>query len=387
MVASADFKALGTGVRVLATNPAALSRAVAAVESELAAIDLACSRFRDDSELSRLNRLGGGAVEVSPLLFAALEAAVRACRMTGGAVDPTMGRAIRILGYDRDFSQLDRISSPPPSTCDGGDSSPSPLMWDGGDSSPSPLTWDGGGSSPSPLTWDGGGSSPSPSTGEGRGGGAAEQINIIVQPAAGAGVIEMDRSTRTVRVHGGHEIDLGATAKALAVDRAARAAHAAAGCGVLVSVGGDLATAGDSPREGWPILVADDHAAPLDSAGEVISLRSGALATSSTTVRRWRHRGIVRHHILDPRTGISTREHWRTVSVVARTCVDANTAATAAVVWGEAAIGWLGEHRLPARLVEVDGSVTYVAGWPAPVLPPPSRGRVGVGVRQVRAAP
>jgi FAD:protein FMN transferase len=326
MIASADLRALGTGVRVLATDPQALSRAVDAVQSELAAIDLACSRFRDDSELTRLNRRAGQAVEVSPLFFEALEAAVRACRMTGGAVDPTMGRAIRVLGYDRDFSQI---------------------------------------SPPSPSTGDGGGSSPSPSMGEGRGGGAAEHVTLLVQPAAGAGAIEMDRSTRTVRVNGGHELDLGATGKALAVDRAVRAARAAAGCGVLVSIGGDLAIAGESPPDGWPVLVTDDHAAPLDAPGEVISLKLGALATSSTTVRRWGQNGIQRHHILDPSTGFPAREHWRTVSVVARTCVDANAAATAAIVWGEPATGWLGEHRLPARLVRLDGSIAYVGGWPA----------------------
>ena len=321
MIASADFRALGTGVRVLATDPAALSRAVGAVRGELAAIDLACSRFRDDSELTRLNRRAGAAVEVSPLLFEALEAAVRACRMTGGAVDPTMGRAIRVLGYDRDFAQLERISLP----LDGG----------------------------------------------GQGGGTA--VTLILQPAAGAGVIEMDRSTHMVRVRGGHELDLGATGKALAVDRAVRAAQSAAGCGVLVSIGGDLAIAGAAPQDGWPVLVTDDHAAPLDAPGDVISLKSGALATSSTTVRRWGQNGLQRHHILDPSTGFPAREDWRTVSVVARTCVDANAAATAAIVWGEPATGWLGEHRLPARLVRPDASITYVAGWPAPALPLPSR--------------
>jgi FAD:protein FMN transferase len=249
-----------------------------------------------------------------------------------------MGRAIRVLGYDRDFSQIS-----PRSTSAG----------------------DGGGRSPSPSTGDGGGSSPSPLTGEGRGGGAAEHVTLIVRPAAGAGVIEMDRSTRVVRVKGGYELDLGATGKALAVDRALREAQAAAGCGVLVSIGGDLASAGEAPPDGWPVLVTDDHAAPLDAPGEVISLRSGALATSSTTVRRWGQHGVQRHHILDPSTGLPAFEHWRTVSVVARTCVDANAAATAAIVWGEAATGWLKEHRLPARLVRPDGSLTYVAGWPA----------------------
>src|SRR3989440_12276958 len=159
MVSSAGFSALGTGVRVLSTEPGALPAAVAAVRGELAAIDAACSRFRDDSELTHLNRLAGEPVQVSHLLFAALEAAVRACRMTGGAVDPTMGRAIRVLGYDRDFAQLDRISFPLHRGGQGGANSPSPLTREG--------TGGGGADSPSPLTREGrgggGASSPAPS--------------------------------------------------------------------------------------------------------------------------------------------------------------------------------------------------------------------------------
>jgi FAD:protein FMN transferase len=302
VIASADFRALGTGVRVLTTNEAALSASVTAAARELEIIDETCSRFRDDSELTVLNRQAGTPVQVSPLLFTALEAAVRACRMTGGAVDPTMGRAIRILGYDRDFADL-----------------------------------------------------------EDRG-----PVNLIFQPAGGTGVIEMDRRSLTVCIRGGHEIDLGATAKALAVDRAAHAAHAATRSGVLISIGGDLAVAGAAPDDGWPILVTDDHAAPLESEGEVISLKAGALATSSTTVRRWRQGGQERHHILDPLTGTPVLEHWRTVSVVARNCVDANSAATASIVWGSGAIPWLKAHRLPARLMRADGSVTHLAGWPLP---------------------
>ena len=54
----------------------------------------------------------------------------------------------------------------------------------------------------------------------------------------------------------------GATAKALAADRIAARAADAAGCGVLVSLGGDVAIAGEPPGEGWQVGVADDHAGP-----------------------------------------------------------------------------------------------------------------------------
>jgi FAD:protein FMN transferase len=93
-------------------------------------------------------------------------------------------------------------------------------------------------------------------------------------------------------------------------------------------------------------------------------LREGGLATSSTTVRRWRTGGVERHHIVDPRTGQPAREIWTTASVAAATCVDANAASTAAIVLGDAAPAWLARSGLAARLVRRDGSVLGVAGWP-----------------------
>jgi FAD:protein FMN transferase len=159
-------------------------------------------------------------------------------------------------------------------------------------------------------------------------------------------------------------IDLGATAKALAADRAAHAAHEAAGCGVLVSLGGDVAVAGPAPRDGWAVRVMEDHAGPQEAAGQTIAIRSGGLATSGTTVRRWRAGGVPRHHILDPRTGEPAAVTWRTASVAAASCVDANTASTAAIVRGADAAPWLLRHGLPARLVAARGRVLLVGAWP-----------------------
>ena len=167
-----------------------------------------------------------------------------------------------------------------------------------------------------------------------------------------------------VRVPSGVELDLGATAKALAADRSARAAHEAAGCGVLVSLGGDVAIAGDAPPGGWSVRIADDHAAALDAPGPAVALAGGGLASSGTTVRRWRSGDAELHHIVDPRTGRPAETPWRTVSVAAASCVDANVAGTAAVVLGDAAPAWLAERRLPARLVARGGGALCVAGWP-----------------------
>src|SRR5215469_7547943 len=150
------------------------------------------------------------------------------------------------------------------------------------------------------------------------------------------------------------------------------------GGGVLVSLGGDIAVAGEPPTGGWPVLVADEqepavpesarsHRAgpdPERSPGQVVRLAAGALATSSVVCRQWRRGGQMLHHIVDPRTGLPAAGPWRTVSVAAANCAEANAASTAAVVAGDRAVAWLAGQGLPARLVARDGSVRFVSGWP-----------------------
>jgi thiamine biosynthesis lipoprotein len=82
-------------------------------------------------------------------------------------------------------------------------------------------------------------------------------------------------------------------------------------------------------------------------------------------VRRWSRGGRELHHILDPATGAPVRERWRTVSVAAATCVDANIAGTTAIIRGDGACNWLEAAGLPARLVSAGGDVTRIGGWPA----------------------
>jgi len=299
--ATASFPALGTTAEITTLDPVALADAVDVLERELAAIDLACSRFRDDSEVVRLAGYGGGWMPASPLLLEALEAGIHAAAATGGAVDPTVGASMRALGWDADFRVV--VSR-------------------------------------------------------------REPARIEVVPAAGWKRIELDREGRRARVPAGVLVDLGATAKALAADRAAAAAFRATGSGVLVDLGGDLAAAGPAPAGGWPILVTDDHRASSVAGGQVVAIAAGGLATSSTTVRRWRTTEGLAHHVLDPRTGRPAPEVWRTVSVAAATCVDANAAATAAIVKGDDATRWLDSLGLPARLVRRDGRIVHTAGWP-----------------------
>jgi FAD:protein FMN transferase len=286
-----------------------LPDAVDAVGVTVDAFDLACSRFREDSELSALNRAGGRAVRVSRLLLEAVAAGVRAAELTDGDVDPTLGEALIALGYDRDFEfGLDRQTASGP---------------------------------------------------------APPKRALAFTSVAGWRTIRIDLDAGTVALGRGVSLDLGATAKALAADHAAAAAADAAGGGVLVSLGGDIATAGPAPPEGWRVRVTDDHRAGVDAAGQWITIRSGGLATSSTTVRRWRSGGATVHHLLDPSSRLPVSGGWRTVSVTAATCLDANIAGTAAVVRGERAPAWLQSLALPSRLVSDGGLVRHVAGWPS----------------------
>jgi FAD:protein FMN transferase len=193
-------------------------------------------------------------------------------------------------------------------------------------------------------------------------------VPAVSRPVAsipGWRTVRVDPSVGTVRTAPGVILDLGATAKALAADRAAAYARDAAGCGVLVSFGGDLAVVGDAPDDGWRVRVTDDHRAGVDAPGQWISVRSGGLATSSVMVRRWRVESGVEHHVVDPSTGRSVDAVWRTASVAAASCLDANIASTAAIVRGARAVEWLSGLGLPSRLVDVDGTVRHLCGWPA----------------------
>jgi FAD:protein FMN transferase len=155
-------------------------------------------------------------------------------------------------------------------------------------------------------------------------------------------------------------LDLGATAKAAAADRAAALVAVRLGVGALVALGGDIATAGPGPDGGWSVRVEDR---PGDPHCTVRLPAGAALATSSTAVRTWGRPGELLHHILDPRTGRPAPTVWRTVSVAASSCVRANTLTTAAVVRGHDAPALL--TGVPARLVTPELDVLRLGGWPA----------------------
>jgi thiamine biosynthesis lipoprotein ApbE len=307
--ASVSWRAIGTSVHLIVTDPAVLARARDLLRADLAAVDQACSRFRADSEVVALDHRAGARdrtrqVTVSPLLAQALGVALWAASITDGDVDPTVGAAMDAAGYDRDFA-LVQPDGPP--------------------------------------------------------------VTLTVRSVPGWREVEFDTRSRRLSLPGGVRLDLGATAKAWAADRAADAIAAGLGCGVLVNLGGDIAVAGEAPSGGWRVRVQDVTGRPEDPpAGPsvVVALHSGGLATSSTAARRWRRGGDVLHHILDPRSGLPAAPVWRTVSVAAASCAHANAMSTAAVIRGDAAPAWLASLGIDARLVAESGTILTLGGWP-----------------------
>ena len=288
-----------TRIEVVVTDPTVVVAASRLLDDVLDRVEAAASRFRPDSEVSRLQETAGaGPRAVSPLLGDLLHVALGAASMTDGAVDPTVGAALCRLGYDRDFPRL-----------------------------------------------------------------AAGVAGSLPAPAAVPGwrSIVLDEGAGTVDLPAGVVLDLGATAKAWAADRAAGAIAERFGCGTLVSLGGDLAVA-SAPDGGFSVGVADICGDP--DAPTAVSIASGGLATSGVGNRHWMLGTSPVHHVIDPATGLPVASVWRTVSVAAATCVDANTASTASLVLGHAAPAWLEARALPARLVALDGTVVTVAGWP-----------------------
>ena len=180
--------------------------------------------------------------------------------------------------------------------------------------------------------------------------------------------VRLHRAAGILRVPVGCALDLGATAKAWTADHAARTLAERYGTPVFVELGGDVAVAGDRP-DGWTVRVAEREG----ETGQLVRIRRGGLTTSTTTVRTWRRGAGVAHHIVDPRTGEPTDGPWRTVSVAAGSALAANTASTAAVVRGDAALGWLEARGTSARLVDQQGDVVTTGAWPTQVRTLPLR--------------
>ena len=307
--AADGWNAIGTSVRLVVTDPARLATGRRLLASYLAALDLACSRFRPDSELAEAERQAGTAVPVSELLADVVAVALHAAEVTDGDLDPTVATQLAELGYDRDFSLVAKDGPP-------------------------------------------------------------VRLSLRTQPRWQN--IHLDRERRRLTVPPGVRLDLGATAKAHAADRAAARLARRLDCGVLVSLGGDIAVGGQPPPGGWRVRIQDVTGHPDEAPvgpSQMIAITAGGVSSSGIAARRWRRGQLTLHHILDPRTGLPARPVWRTVSVLADTAVRANIASTTAIIRGASAPGWLESQHLAARLVAADGRVAATAGWPSREIP------------------
>ena len=198
---AACFRALGSRVDVLVTEPAHLARVVAHVRARLETIERTFSRFRPDSELARLERLPGLRQPASPLFLELLDRAVLAAASTGGWFDPTVRDALEAAGYDRSIERL-----------------------------------------------------------EAEGPGPARSAT----PAGRWRRIAYDRDRGWVALPAGVRLDFGGIGKGFAVDYALRTLPAGCG-GVLLGAGGDLAAHGPAPAGGWLCDIAATPDAPAET--------------------------------------------------------------------------------------------------------------------------
>lgn len=306
-----QWRALGTYAQLVVEDDADQDQAVQVAKQLVDDVDRTCSRFRGDSDLVRASRGAGSWVAVDPLLVRAVDAALQAARDTGGLVDPTLGRDLAAVGYDRDLGLV-------------------------------------------------------------RSGARVPADAVLTAPAVpGERPDEAWRLVETdpqgwLRVPVGCSLDLGATGKAFAADLVVDALHERLGTSSVVSLGGDVAARCRADQPGWVVLVSDTEGADLDQPGELVRLTGRAgLATSSTLHRRWSHDGAEVHHILDPRTGLPATTSVASVSARAASCVAANAATTAAVVVGAGAADWLEERAVAALVLHADGTRRETSTWGA----------------------
>jgi FAD:protein FMN transferase len=245
------FAAMGTEGHVVVIDGTA-DDARWAVE-RIEQLEALWSRFRPDSEISRINTSPDVPVEVSRETYLLCERAVEAWLRTRGRFDATVLGAITSQGYDRTFTAVARELD---------------------EAVPEP------------------------------------------EPTPGSDEIELDIVHRTVCVPAGVGIDPGGIGKGLAADLVVRELLGRGAAGACVNVGGDVRAAGDGPSsEGWPIGVADQYDTTRLVAA--VPLADGALVTSTRLLRAWRRAGRDYHHLIDPVTGRPTDTDVDAVTVLA----------------------------------------------------------------------
>jgi thiamine biosynthesis lipoprotein len=267
---------MGTDAHVVVVRGPTESCELAA--ARLAHLEALWSRFRDDSEISRLNAAGSRPVVVSRLTFELIERAVSAWERTGGAFDPTVLPALNAAGYDRDYAEV------------------------------------------------------------GNAGADVDAGEVPPPVPPGAGVVELDAVVRAVRLPPEVGLDVGGIAKGFAADLVAAELVAGGAEGVCVNLGGDLRVTGAPPTgNAWMIEIEREPGQPAGvDAPDLLAVAEGGVATTSRRRRVWRRGGEDRHHVIDPRTGRPADVAWSSVTVIAGCAADAEPAATAAFLSSDA---------------------------------------------------
>lgn len=256
------------------------------------------SRFRVDSELTRLNRAGPVPVPVSEPLWQVFQSALHVENFTDGLVTPTVAQAVQEVGYDRDFSLLAGQTLAP------FDSDPTIVA---------PLNT---------VTWD--------------------------------------EATHSIGLPEGVQLDFGGIAKGWAAEQAVtRLKHLGS---VLMNCGGDIAMSGPLvDGNPWEIGIYRPFDRSSGYIGMLYFRRDCGVATSATDRRRWMQGNILRHHIINPHTGLSAESDVMSATIVAETAVEAEAAAKSALILGsQAGMAWLEENpALAGLLILEDGQVLY----------------------------
>lgn len=257
------------------------------------------SRFRDRSEISRLNGADGRPCRVSPETVTLIERAVTGWAATSGAFDPTVLDAVRAAGYSASFETL------PAETRGHADAAPSPGC---------------------------------------------------------AGVIA-DPASRLVVLPPGTQFDPGGIGKGLAADIVAEELMEAGAAGVCVNVGGDIRAAGRPPGpQGWVVGIEDPRDPQCGRELDRLRIQEGAVATSSVLLKAWRHEGRPVHHLIDPTTGVSTHSPVVAVTAITGAGWWSEVMTKAALMAGPAAIATLERHGAEGLILTADGQTLTTTG-------------------------
>ncbi|ADU52224.1 ApbE family lipoprotein [Thermaerobacter marianensis DSM 12885] len=308
-----NFRAMDSDVEVLVEVPPTryreARRLLAWTRRWFVLLEHRLSRFRPDSDVSRVNlQAGGGPVRVTGLTAAVLARALALSEWSGGLFDPACVTALKASGYDRPFAQL--------------------LKPGAGrrDEKPGLSRRVGRGLVPGPVP---GGCAPSNA-------GAAAGGPPLPQPFFGNyRSVVLNRRAREVMLPAGTGLDFGGIAKGWAADVAARVLGTVGPA--LVNVGGDLA-AGTGPQAAGGLWRVAIDGLP----GWVLGVARCGVATSGIDRRRWLRAGREWHHLLDPRTGLPVQGGFRRVTAIAPTAAQAEVAAKTVLILGpRQAPGWL----------------------------------------------